>query len=363
MSTSTVSRPTGIDVGGAEKGFHAVLLQPDGCVEKCQSACAEEIAEWCVSCGATIIGVDAPSGWSSGDKSREAERTLNEEGIHCFYTPSQSVAAAHQADNYGWVFNGQKMYAALRASFPLFDGKSTRPPLSFETFPHAIARILGGNQMVASKKRTQRTNLLLNHGVDTQSLTNQDWIDAAMCALAARSVVEGKYRKIGNADEGFIVVPQLKLDADELERVAQGILGAIIFQFSKLEFQIGIQLRELVAGRDIELLNPVVDRLTFKAKLDALKDVVERRFSTDAMKVEEFRQWHRGADEFRARRNKFIHGRWGIYPHEGQVINVSPGMPGDSPQSETKYEVEQLRHELLSLEKLCAEFAAMHRNW
>lgn len=56
-------------------------------------------------------------------------------------------------------------------------------------------------------KGTDRSRLLREAGVSTDALTNMDWIDAALCALAAHHLVMGIVKPYGDVAEGFIVVP------------------------------------------------------------------------------------------------------------------------------------------------------------
>ena len=198
----------GIDVGGDRKGLHAVAVCGDRRIEKFSSTDADDIAAWCCAQGAQVIGIDAPCGWSNDSGSRVAERILNNEGVHCFYTPKLEKAQGHKTNFYGWVFNGMKIYNALHRDYPLFDGEEIEGRRSFETFPHAISRALGGPDMTAKGKREQRRNLLEKARIDVSTLTNMDWVDAALCALAGEYFIRGEYKKIGNAAEGFIVVPK-----------------------------------------------------------------------------------------------------------------------------------------------------------
>jgi predicted RNase H-like nuclease len=81
----------------------------------------------------------------------------------------------------------------------------------FETFPHAIAWHLRGGNADAKRKRTQRRELLTNHGIATDELTNIDWVDAALCALSAHMVGSGgQVETFGAAETGYIIVPSRK---------------------------------------------------------------------------------------------------------------------------------------------------------
>jgi predicted RNase H-like nuclease len=82
----------------------------------------------------------------------------------------------------------------------------------FETFPHAITvqlhRALGLEPAVASRKRPERGALLERLGVDCRSLSSIDWLDAALCALAAQLLQSGvECRVYGEAASGLLLVP------------------------------------------------------------------------------------------------------------------------------------------------------------
>jgi predicted nuclease with RNAse H fold len=203
----------GVDVGGERKGFHAVSLS-DNSFEVTQSLNPCDIAEWCVRRQARTIAVDAPCGWSSESRSRLCERELaiEEVKINCFATPTRDRASAHTKGFYGWVFNGEKLYAALRkAGFPLFCDELRSDRRCIETFPHAVFCALMGRVTAVKHKKRQRSDLLHKLGYDTAPLRNVDYVDAALCALAARSFQDEQVLKFGDYREGVIMLPMPKL--------------------------------------------------------------------------------------------------------------------------------------------------------
>jgi len=205
----------GIDVGGERKGFHAVALRGREVIDRLASPDPRAIANWCRSVGgggAQAVGVDAPCRWSRSGGSRQAERELMRAGIHCFFSPTRAAAECHPRNYYGWMLRGAALYAELEKTHRLFTGEGatspSRQPACFETFPHAIACALDGRIVPARDKRAVRKRLLGEAGIDTAPLTNIDWIDAALCALAAQAFVAGRVRVYGGVVEGVIVVPE-----------------------------------------------------------------------------------------------------------------------------------------------------------
>jgi len=205
----------GIDVGGSRKGFHAVALTGGAYAARLGTSEVQELAHWCHSViGAHWIAIDAPCRWSSDGRARPCERELMQRGIFCFASPSREAALSHPSNYYGWMRQGAALYRELEASHPLLSGLpapgvSASGPVCFETFPHAITWHLRGGNAAARQKRPQRRALLEQAGIDTAALTSIDWIDAALCALAAHHLASGRpCRAYGEPDTGLIVVPQ-----------------------------------------------------------------------------------------------------------------------------------------------------------
>lgn len=198
----------GIDVGGKKKGFHAVALR-DGAFVKTSSPDPTVIAAWCLEQKATVVAVDAPCAWSRKDSSRKAERDLRlfGEKIHCFATPTRERAENNDNGFYAWVFNGEKLYQQLQKHYPLFSGLHCEGPMCIETFPHAVACALAGRVVSAKHKASVRRKVLQDRGYDVSSLPNIDYVDAAICAVAADAFRKNYYQNFGNCEEGFIIVP------------------------------------------------------------------------------------------------------------------------------------------------------------
>lgn len=196
----------GVDVGGLKKGFHAVALQDGHYREKVSTPIPEAVAAWCRNLKASVVGIDAPCRWSLTGRARPCERALAAEGLSTFATPSQARGETHPF--YRWMVNGADLYRCLAPDYPLYNGqRSGSGRVSVETFPQVVACALAGKQLSAGQKRVDRFRLLRETGVATDALTNMDWIDAALCALAAHHLGSGTFKAYGDAAEGFIVVP------------------------------------------------------------------------------------------------------------------------------------------------------------
>ena len=209
------STAVGIDVGGARKGFHAVALRGRTVVDRLATPDAAVLAAWCRDVGAELVAVDAPCQWRCGVEARFAERELMRDGISCFASPTREQALASTSGFYGWMLRGEALYGELaRHGYALAQSADQllHQRSCFETFPHAITvqlhRADGLDAPVAARKRPERRALLERLGVDVGALTSIDWVDAALCALAAQLLREGAEPCVyGEAASGLLLVP------------------------------------------------------------------------------------------------------------------------------------------------------------
>ena len=206
MILSTRSTIVGVDVGGLKKGFHAVALREGQFLQKLATCDPAAVLTWCRALKASVIGIDAPCKWSLTGRARPCERELSGSGLSSFSTPSMAIGRVHPF--YGWMLNGAELFRLLGPHYRLFDGRSTAlSPVCFETFPHAVACVLAGRTLSAKQKRCDRRRLLSRAGIATDSLTNIDEVDAALCALTAHHFLAGTFKAYGDNAEGYIVVP------------------------------------------------------------------------------------------------------------------------------------------------------------
>ena len=197
----------GVDVGGLRKGFHAVALREGRFFKKFATLDPGEVVRWCRELYTSVVGIDAPCCWSLTGRARPCERALAAESLHAFATPSREVGERHPF--YRWMCNGAELYRLLTPQYDLFDGRhAASHPVCFETFPHAVAWALAGMILPAKQKWNDRPRLLQEAGLSTESLTNIDMVDAALCTFTAYHLLAGTFKTYGDAAEGFIVVPK-----------------------------------------------------------------------------------------------------------------------------------------------------------
>lgn len=199
----------GIDIGGDRKGNHLVVLRGTEIVCNLRKLTPEHMLEKCLQFEVSAVGIDAPCQWRMGETGRQAEKTLAKQRIFSFATPTRELAVASKSGFYGWMLNGERVYQAFAPHFPLFgNGGATSGRVCFETFPHAITcAILGKEVASAKKKGTQRREILQREGIEIASLRSIDDVDAALCALTANFLLEGRVETYGDESGGYIVVP------------------------------------------------------------------------------------------------------------------------------------------------------------
>ncbi|MEB3325374.1 MAG: DUF429 domain-containing protein [Cyanobacteriota bacterium] len=199
----------GIDVGGARKGFHAVALSGGVLAGQLASRDVPELIHWCRAVmDARVIAIDAPCRWSLDGRPRPCERELLARGIRCFASPTRERAVDHPTDYFGWMLQGEALFQGLEPTHPLLASLPIAGPACLETFPHAITWHLRGGHATAAQKQRQRRQLLEQAGIDPKPFSNLDWIDAALCALAAHQAASGgACVSYGEPETGLIVVP------------------------------------------------------------------------------------------------------------------------------------------------------------
>jgi hypothetical protein len=137
----------------------------------------------------------------------------------------------------------------------------------------------------------------------------------------------------------------------ELEQAAANVVGGLVIAFSRLEFNIGLYLRNAIGGSDPEGANALVSRLSFKSKMDALEEVVVHKFCAQPEALAEMKEWVCSAERVRKVRNSFVHGRWGFHVSAQQVINVEAGLPNSKPLREARYSLAELQESRKDSEK------------
>jgi predicted nuclease with RNAse H fold len=201
----------GIDIGGDRKGNHLVILRGRKILRSLRRETPEQMLQECIDQGVAAVGIDAPCEWRPEGAGRHAERTLAQQRIFCFATPTREHAISTQSGFYRWMLNGERVYETFAEHYQLFSKDvELGERVCFETFPHAIACAFLGREIASAKKKvSQRREILEKVGIEVTALKSIDAVDAALCALTAKCLLEGKTHAYGDEAGGFIVVPAL----------------------------------------------------------------------------------------------------------------------------------------------------------
>jgi predicted nuclease with RNAse H fold len=199
----------GIDIGGDRKGNHLVVLRGTHILCNISGTTPEHMLEACVNFDVTAVGIDAPCQWRTHEAGRQAEKALAQQRIFSFATPTANGPWQVKADFTGGCSTASGYITHSPHAFLFFkSGGEIGGRVCFETFPHAITCALLGKEVASAKqKRTQRRRILEVAGIETTSLRSIDEVDAALCALTANCLLEGRVDAYGDELGGFIVVP------------------------------------------------------------------------------------------------------------------------------------------------------------
>jgi hypothetical protein len=130
-------------------------------------------------------------------------------------------------------------------------------------------------------------------------------------------------------------------------------LGRILFEFARLDMDLGLCLVWVNQGRQIDELTEKVGRpdFSFHRKLDLLKRFAKEKYSNNREAFSKYRQWIVDADVIRLVRNDLVHGRWGIDHMNDRMINVI-GVPTSPKQSSKEFTVNGLENQIAEMQRL-----------
>jgi hypothetical protein len=149
---------------------------------------------------------------------------------------------------------------------------------------------------------------------------------------------------------------------DAMEAAAASLLGRMLFEFSRIDVNLGLCLVWADSGADLERLTPKVAALSFHSKLSELSKHVERKLPPGSKRRNAYDRWLERMHVARVERNRLVHGRWGIEAHRHRVVNVV-GLPTGDGQQCVEYSIDELaavNEELRSLEH---ELRPLRTQW
>jgi len=148
---------------------------------------------------------------------------------------------------------------------------------------------------------------------------------------------------------------------EALEQASSAILGRMIFEFSRLEMNLGLVLVWANEGSKLEGLTKSVAGFTFHKKLEFLEELVRTKYQTNQEAMGAHANWLAEAHTLRGERNDLVHGRWGVEPTSNQVVNVV-GLPTGE-QSERRYTIPELKAVLVRMQHLRQQLSELREQW
>ncbi|MHA7810216.1 MAG: hypothetical protein ACX933_10445 [Marinobacter adhaerens] len=127
---------------------------------------------------------------------------------------------------------------------------------------------------------------------------------------------------------------------DEIEQEAATVLGYMLFEYSRLDMELGLFLVWSDDGKKLNSLTKKLNDSNFYRRLLLLEKLVQEKYlGTPTADI--YGSWLSDAHAARSIRNQLFHGRWGFIPQQQQVANVI-GLPTSAEQAETRYSIAQL---------------------
>lgn len=147
----------------------------------------------------------------------------------------------------------------------------------------------------------------------------------------------------------------------DLERDAATVLGYMLFEYSRLDMELGLFLVWADEGKHLDKRTKKFGEANFAKRLQELEKLVNAKYA-EAEGGTQYAMWLRDAHAVRSLRNQLFHNRWGFIPREGVVTNVV-GMPTSPNQTEVRYSIAKLQESLLTVKKLRQRLTELKQTW
>ena len=148
------------------------------------------------------------------------------------------------------------------------------------------------------------------------------------------------------------------------------LLGRLVHAFARFDFNIGLQLRHIAPYCNEPLEEMLRVRTPFAQRLRALEPLLMVFFEEAGPEASTaFKSWMQRANEAKALRNDYVHGRWNVLPlhlPDGPMLEfVALNWETDPKQQEPTVRMgfEQLENEVKTLESLFADFQKLERRF
>jgi hypothetical protein len=155
---------------------------------------------------------------------------------------------------------------------------------------------------------------------------------------------------------------EIQEEHNRLEREAATVLGHMLFEYSRLDMDLGLLLVWSNDGQTLDELTKKLNDYNFYKRLEFLQKAVHAKFFDAPKVVECYASWLSDAHEIRSIRNQLFHGRWGVSPTQQQVVNVV-GLPTSPEQREIAYSIEDLQRALELMRALRTRLQDLRKSW
>lgn len=155
---------------------------------------------------------------------------------------------------------------------------------------------------------------------------------------------------------------EIEAERERLEREAASILGHMLFEYSRLDMELGMMVVWTEDGKWLEKLTTKHNESNFIKKLRFLEKQAAIKYAGSPEALTAHTRWLYAANRVRECRNQLVHGRWGIEPTRQQVVNVV-GLPTLSEQEAIPYTIPALQAELDAVRSLRAGLVGLRKEW
>lgn len=148
------------------------------------------------------------------------------------------------------------------------------------------------------------------------------------------------------------------------------LLGRLVHAFARFDFNIGLQLKWIGPYRGVEIDDLLTARVPFTHRFDALKSLLLEIYAREDRQAHAaFAKWFDRAEEARALRNDYAHGRWGflspdqLEPYEVEFVGLGWEMDPAKQAPAVRMRLDELDAEVQLIESLFAEFRSLAQTF
>lgn len=146
----------------------------------------------------------------------------------------------------------------------------------------------------------------------------------------------------------------------KIEEAAALELGRILFEFSRLEFSIGMCIAWSRADQDIEQAAKLAEGLPLDKRIHRIAKRAKELSSPEG--ADAYKAWAKRMRVAQRVRNTLVHGRWGIEAATMEIVNVTD-LPASGNQRERRYTVPALAEYRAELTAIGSELSLLCDRW